>query len=236
MKKKKKRVIDNRDTNLIVTKPEQDGGTKKWFFVYHDDVTKEVKRFEHIRYKACYDEYVRVCSEKVAISKKRNDTGKVTKKHKKLKKSRDGLFLNKLAEENKELEIVQMLVDSVPIHDIAATMKQRYDHAYQVTFNTIMRIRARLNKISAEELNEIVKMHTLRYEILFKKFVQLESDRLALLALKNKEAINGLHEEVIALQVNNFMNRNPFVYDPTKLKPEQIKRLKELTSKLEIRG
>lgn len=79
---------------------------------------------------------------------------------------------------------------------------------------------------------EILLSHVERYEQLYHKFKSDGAEHHALRALRLKEGVVGLHDQVVNIQINNFFAAE---YDTNQMPVEKRARLKQLLSKVKVR-
>lgn len=116
--------------------------------------------------------------------------------------------------------------------EIVSVIQEEFELSYPRIMSEILEVDKEIMNHSIITHEEILTSHLYRYEELYKKFREENVDGYAMRALKCKEAIAGLHDQTVNIQINNFLDKE---FDVKLLDKDEQKRLKTLLSKVIVR-
>ncbi len=137
----------------------------------------------------------------------------------------------------KDIKVIQDILDlrvkGYSDTDIGNEIKQTHNISNVMIKLYLIDVNDLIKEKASENIQETLKIHTTRYEVLYKWFKANGYDRSAMKALFNKEKINGLHNDVIELEMSNSIlpTQKGVEYDLNLLEVNEKREMSKLLSK-----
>lgn len=209
MKPKRKDVL--KPDWLVITKPVYNKEKKAWEFLYQPDNREEKKtkpqKFTYGTRKLAFEEYRKIIKAEQAKKTKIAEEVKKEISNKNITPVKGKYNENHLPEEKaieRRGEILSMIVDGCKFHEITKTLVQGYKMKVQSAHKEIYRAYRIIHSFSAQHYEDIVELHLNRYEEFYRIFRKEGIPRLAMRALRYKEELQGIHNDIVSIQINNF--------------------------------
>lgn len=191
----------------FLNKPIKDDNTMLFFITYIEPKTKKTVRFEHKDKKIVVARYKQLVKRFKKINTKRNKdvkTDTIIKPENKL----DGKFTdkinNKLVIEEIQTTALELKVDGLQQYEIVEKLIALYQIPKDQAYRAALWAYEELAKdVDDEFIRLTIFNHGYAYDDLYKKFIDLSSPKLAINALKAKETLNGIGNDIFEIQINN---------------------------------
>lgn len=223
--------------------PELDKEIRVWFFTYLDPITEDIKHVKNIYKLKLFAAYKKVKKKLLRLQKKRNikietDTiVDVTTKKKGKFKTQNLTIHNKLISKEFLTKALELKLQGHDKENIALELKRIYKISLLAARGATQWCYQELAKSIDEDFIKLTILnHSLCYDDLYKKMIELEAPRLALRTLRNKEILNGIGSDIFEIQVNNiFDDQSDFIqYDIQKLTNSEQREFKEILTKISM--
>lgn len=223
----------------FLSKPIESGeGTL--FFTYLMPGVETVQRFEHSVQQIVYKKYQQVKKRIIKESKKQKVviTTQLSnvEEHKKIETSIKTKKNNKLARQQLINKAIELKIQGCTSKEI----QLKLINDFKISLNTAMSIISYVYTVLSKEIDDdvirfTVSAHSDLYDILYRKFSELSAYKLALRALKIKESLNGIGQDIFEVQVNNVFEdaADLVAYGMHKLNPDEQQELKRILSKIQ---
>lgn len=222
----------------FLSKPIESGeGT--WFFTYLMPGVETIQRFEHSVQQIVYKKYQQVKKDIIKYSKKNKAVTTqtpVVKEEKKIETKIKTKTTNKLTREQLLNTAIELKIQGSTRQEIQLKLIQDFliseSYAGSIVFDMY---KALSKEVDDDIIRFTVSTHSQLYDILYKKFTELSSYKMALRALKTKESLNGIGQDIFEVQVNNvFEDIGDLVsYGISKLNHSEQQELKRILSKIQ---
>jgi len=135
-----------------------------------------------------------------------------------------------------ENDIIELLLKGLSHSDIVLKLMSEFSFTAEAIDSAYATARKRLHESTLSELDQIIHTHTALYEKIYQYFDELDYLPGKLKAMKQKEALLGLHKEENIVEVNNTLNveieKEPD-YDIEKLTIEEQGQLAKYLAKIQ---
>lgn len=232
MSKKKKVLIDYLQ---FLNKPTLDDDELTWFFNYLDPKTETTKRVQNKSKMLIEKKYKEIKKQLTEIKKAREPkivtTTIVNKKNK--RRFGDKGASNKLVKNEYLTQALELKIEGYHSLQIIEKLVQEYGVSESVARESAKAAYEELAKdINEEEIKLIIATHNERYDDLYRKFMELSSSKLGIKALKAKETVNGIGQDIFEVQINNFQTKDLIGYGINKLNNSEQKELFAILSRI----
>ena len=167
---------------------------------------------------------------------------KKPKKTRAVRRNNEGDYIKfKNEKERKEalIRYAKMFLNGDSIADITQCAMREYNIPSEKTINTVSflnQVKDYIAESVAENDEEIVKVHAMIYEEVYRRFMYIGYEKGALKTLKQKEKLLGMipeetQEVIMNNQVNVEVQSQGEIYDYSKLSDKELKRLNMLINK-----
>lgn len=222
--------------------PELDAESKVWFFTYLEPNTEEIKRVNKIYQKDIQYEYKKIQKKLIVLQKKRKvkietETVVVEEKKKQSKIKNIGKDVkNKLISKEINTKALELKVQGLDREEIIIQLMSTYNISLSVATQAERFVYEELSKDVDEDFIRFTVMnHSKYYDQFYKKLIDLNAPKIAMRALKTKEQLNGISQDIFEIQVNNvFEDQKDLVsYGISKLNEEEQKEFVNILSRIQ---
>ncbi len=102
-------------------------------------------------------------------------------------------------------EVLSLKVKGYNDQEIISVIKENHTISSVTAQFYVREVNNLIKERAGEDIENTIRLHTTRYERLYQWFKENGYDRSAMKALFNKEKLNGLHNEVIELEMSNVI-------------------------------
>ena len=144
-------------------------------------------------------------------------------------------MLSKLKIIERRNEIISRILSGEKNKDIITWICTKYKSKYNYAEKLVLLAKESLNEYRSDHVDQMLTLHLLRYEELFKLSNEAGMSSISIKALQGKEKIIGLHKDEAYVKVNNEYIDTAAVtpYNFDKLSKEENNRLDALIEKMQ---
>jgi hypothetical protein len=234
--KKKKVLIDYLQ---FLSHPSFDREQKEWFFTYLDSLTEKTRRVTSESKIELYKKYKLLQTEIIQAQKSREikiETDTVVKKSETKKRSFKGSTptnANKLITLEMNTKALELKIQGYNMQEIVSELMTTYKIAESTARASVNWCYGELAKdVDEEFIRRTVYAHSEYYDKLYRKLIELDSQKLTLRVLKAKENLNGVGQDIFEIQVNNIFQEQKDIisYGMSKLTEAEQKEFKSIVA------
>jgi hypothetical protein len=133
-------------------------------------------------------------------------------------------------------DCVDLILKGYDYSEIVSQLSYQHQLNYNSAYNYIKKAQDEIKSHTAVDIEETIRIHTNKWEKLYKKFLDIGQHKLSIKCLQFKEKINGIHQQQTSLILNQFEEEieERSVYDLNKLSKEESERLRFLLNKINV--
>ena len=231
----------NIDYLQFLNQPELDEESRKWFFTYLEPKTENIKRVEGQYKIKLFNEYKKVKQQLIKLQKSRPiviETASIideSKKKEKKYKSTTSLSNNKLISRQIDTKALELKILGHSRQQIIAELVKTYNiSAFEADAAVMSTYYELAKEVDEDFIRLTVFSHSQYYDILYKKLIDLSAPKIAMRALKVKETLNGLGQDIFEIQVNNVYEdqKDLINYGMSKLTGNEQKEFIEILNRI----
>jgi 2-oxo-4-hydroxy-4-carboxy--5-ureidoimidazoline (OHCU) decarboxylase len=197
----------------FLNKPALDEDSQLWFFTYLSPESEEIKRVEDIQKIRLTNKYKAIKRGLFLLNKKRKIKVKTEFKSKNLKsnafdfkdKNKEKTKKNKLLTKEIATRALELKVNGFDKKEIICKLTEIYNIPSIIAEIAATKCYIDLSKdVDEDFIRFTVLNHSLLYDELYRKFLELGAPKIAMRALKSKETLNDVGQDIFDIQVNNI--------------------------------
>jgi hypothetical protein len=216
------------------------GSKKNYSFSYQDDIDSDPQHFSFEYETKAIKVHQQIIKD--FIKKQKNASKEVIEQNtqnipqNKTEKIVGGITYlqdNPAALKQRRALIQQLKLQGHPLESILTQVSQKFGVGIETIRTECINISNEIAKNSAIKYQEVISLHSLRYEELYKRFMLKNNHSLAMKMLRLKENLLGIHNEVVDIQINSMVEVGGEInkiYLTSRLSPGENKELKHLLS------
>ena len=219
--------------------------SKKSFFIYTDDKNKN-HRYEFKNLPTAKAERKKFIEQKLkqSIDKETKFPLEQIKKHaKKAVKNKKEIVCNNTGEKALALKdydrlkmfdlIFDLKVKGLLDYEIKEQVAKLYDIDSKIFRQLIYtEIPSKIHEIATRQHLDVIKSHSDRYEIMYRKFMEMHNHKIAIKCLKYKEIVQGILSDEINIDIDNISINETNDLDFSILESHESDRLDKILSQL----
>ncbi len=235
----------NIDYLQFLNHPSFDEENQMWFFTYLEYKTEIIKRVEDSQKMRIIGKYKEIKRYFLNLSKKKKikikteiNLKKDTKKTFDFKdKNKEKTKKNKLLTKEICTKALDLKINGYDSETIVVQLMNIYNIPRIIAELAATKCYVDLSKdVDEDFIRFTVLNHSQHYDELYRRFIELDAPKIAIRALKTKETLNGIGQDIFEIQVNNiFEDQKDIVsYGMKKLSEEEQKEFISILNRINI--
>lgn len=227
----------------FLNQPEQSDDEAVWFFTYLDPKSEEIIRFQHKirnvvfnKYKSIQKKLLKLQKEKIVVIETTTVIDQSKLLDSKINTKKSGKNNNKLTIREINSKALEFKIQGYSKDEIVAALISTYSIKKILAEKACTFAYDELAKSTDDDyIRLVVHSHSELYDILYKRLIELYAPKLAMRALKVKEALNGIGQDIFEIQVNNvFEQENDLIsYGMAKLNANEQKEFVRILNRIQ---